>query len=114
MANKGKVLALRIASLGVIVLVSAGFMVKQRLLERWYLWRLEKGSEAEQFVVAGKLGDMRSMLAVPVLIEVLQKDPHKYFHGCGDPRSQPLRRALVEVGKPATLEILKAWEEFPG
>src|SRR5437867_403612 len=45
MKRRGKVIALSTTTLSIIVLIAVPFVVKDKLLERWYLYRLEHGDE---------------------------------------------------------------------
>ena len=52
MTSKGKRLTYLTISLGVLVLLVAGYAFKDRAVEQWYLWKLE--SEASPDVLSKK------------------------------------------------------------
>lgn len=71
-ATKSKRLTHLTISLGVVVLVAAGFAFKRPILEQWYLWELESEEEQERKLAAEKLGELRSVRAIPSLIKILR------------------------------------------
>lgn len=126
MKRRGKLVALATAAVGMVVLVAAGFAAKDRIREQWYIWRLERGSKEAQVAAAEMLGEMRSVRAVPLLMAALRKEAVLHFEAVaspdasglvtmlGDPdwylgeRGVRIRKALVGIGRPATLELLRA------
>lgn len=68
--RRGKVVVLSTLALGLVVLVAAGFAAKGRIVEEWYLHQLESDDEKEQIVAARALGDMRSVGAIPLLVDL--------------------------------------------
>ena len=95
MTSKGKRLTYLSISLGVLVLAIAGFALKDKAVEQWYLWKLESEDEAERKVAAARLGEMRSVRAVARLTELFRIEPIE------EPHLPYSARALVKIGKPA-------------
>jgi hypothetical protein len=96
--KRGKLAALAALSIGVIVLAASGFAFRGRILERWYIHRLDSEDPAVQERAAAKLAELGSACAVPRLIEIYiaaRDEPH--FSG----------RALLLIGPPALREILE-------
>lgn len=54
--------------------VAAGFCSWRPLLERWYLWKLESTDEHERKSAAHSLRELRSMRAVPTLLDLAMPD----------------------------------------
>jgi HEAT repeat protein len=107
MRPPGKLLALSTAAVGVVVLVATGFAAKDQIREEWYIWRLEKGSELEQAAAAEKLGQMRSVRAVPALFEAA-----RHVEASGNRTA--FSDALIHIGKPAVPDLLRAASDGPG
>ena len=59
----------------VVVLVAAGFALKRPILEQWFLWKLESDDELERVAASERLGEMRSVRAIPLLIKILRQVP---------------------------------------
>ena len=57
---------------GLGILVVTGVVLQRPLQERYWLWRLETGSEAEQLEAVGKLAKIGSAAAIPRLILALE------------------------------------------
>lgn len=71
------------------------------IIEEWYLSKLRSVDEAEKKIAAEKLAEMRSIKAVPVLIELFEKEP-------GEPRHLPYSaKALVKIGEPAVSSLIE-------
>ena len=62
MAKRGKLVALSITVVGVLVLAVAGFAAKDRILEEWYLRRLS-GTDDEAAAAVERLGAIGSVCA---------------------------------------------------
>ncbi len=60
---------------GAVVILWARFACEEKVLEQWYLWKLESAEEEERELAAKKLGEMRSRRAIPQLIEILRHAP---------------------------------------
>jgi len=64
--------------LGLVVIIATGFALKDWIREEWYLYRLTQGDEKAQRAAAERLGEMRSVRAVPLLADrlVVRSDEH--------------------------------------
>ena len=71
--GRGKRVAFTTAALGVLVLLGAGIAARTWLLEEWYLHQLAAGGQAEKMAAAKRLGELKSLRAVPILIDTLAK-----------------------------------------
>ena len=102
--DKGKNVALTALALGLLVVVGAGAMVfKDRLLENSYIQSLKRGDPRERSAAANKLGEMKSVKALPSLLDALRED-------CANlrPETNPIQRALIRVGKPALRKLIES------
>ena len=68
-------MAIGVVVVGAMVTVWAGIAFEEKLVEQWYLWKLDSAEEKEQELAAEKLGQMRSIRAVPRLVEILRRTP---------------------------------------
>ena len=52
----------------------AGIAFKEKLVERWYLWKLDSAEKEEELELAAEeLGQMKSKKAIPRLIELFRR-----------------------------------------
>ena len=65
---RDKTIVLLSGILGLAVLVTAGFAFRDRLVEEYWLWKLERGDEGDREVAARRLGEMKSTRAIPGLL----------------------------------------------
>ena len=121
MTSKGKRLAQLTITLGVLVLLIAGYAFREEAAEQWNLWKLESDDEATRVTAAEKLGEMRSVKAVPMLMELLPKKVRGWVEGNQadanvakvwpkDWRSWVegnIGDALLAIGEPAVPALLK-------
>lgn len=120
MKRRGKVVACSTLAVGLVVVIAAGVGARGRITEQWYLWKLEKGSDDEQVVAAAALGNIRSVRAVPILLtklmgQVAAKRNTEYIgshEGLLGERGHAFHKALVKIGKPVTLSLLKARRDY--
>ncbi len=68
-ARRGRIIALSTGVLGIAVLATAGFALRERTCEQYWLWKLELGDESARWFAAQRLGEMRSSRAVPGLLK---------------------------------------------
>jgi HEAT repeat protein len=92
------------------------------LYEEWYIHRLQSAEVEQRIQAAEKLGEMQSVRAVPAILEAIQwarqlsdaNPPEKLASYIGSPEHffgaevWRLKEAIVRMGKPATLEVLRA------
>ena len=107
----GRRVAIGVVVVGAMVIVWAGIAFEEKLVEQWYLWKLDSAGEEEQELAAEELGPMRSRRAIPRLVEILRRAPKRWFavHSWGgfssgtrlttDVRSHYSFRALVRIGR---------------
>ncbi len=130
MSRRGKSVALCSAAAGLVVLVGTAIAAKSWIVEEWYIRRLERGSLDEQVAAAERLAELRSVRAVPALLGALRTELRRRCSSLpvnsmgmvsfiGDPdnllgeRGVRIRKALVKIGKPATLDLLKDLRDEP-
>jgi HEAT repeat protein len=114
------------------ILVAAGFLGRDRMVEEWQIRKLDSGDFAERFRAALKLGEMRSTKAIPKLVALLkQSDDHSddfrkafgvdippgnlmmnVFHGIGDSAAPALIEALSEKYDPRKMHRWRGWACF--
>jgi len=98
-----------ILALGAALVMGIGiFTCKDEVLERIYLSRLQSKSQFVLADAARRLGKMKSVKALPRLIELLRKYPHSYMGG------NPYEQALIDVGRPAALPVGELLKENNG
>ena len=71
MTRKGRRLTYLTISLGVLVLLIAGYAFKDRAVEQWYLWKLESEDEQSRYDAVMKLAEMGAVGAVPAVLKIL-------------------------------------------
>ena len=71
MKPRGRRIVLAAAVLGLLTL--AGFALKDRAVEEWWLHRLESGNQQEKLEAAERLGKLKSRKTVPLLLEELEQ-----------------------------------------
>ena len=105
MPGKGRHVTHLTISLGVLVLLVAGYAFKDKALEQWYLWKLASKGESEKQIAVEELGKMGSVRAIPMLIELfrLRPDAPKLRYAAVD--------ALCGIGQPAVPALNKALDD---
>ncbi|MEM7234491.1 MAG: hypothetical protein AAF517_20090, partial [Planctomycetota bacterium] len=93
-----------IVCLGLVVLGCISWGARSSLLERWYLFRLESTDVAVQDRACQALGEMKSSLAVPRLLDLLEERP-----GNAPFLSAP-GAALCEIGGVAADGVIERLE----
>ncbi|MGH9362242.1 MAG: hypothetical protein ACRD2T_10015, partial [Thermoanaerobaculia bacterium] len=73
MARRGKTIALSCAALAVAALAGGAVLLRERLLEEWYLRKLCSADEEEVFRAAEMLGKLGSTRAVPELLGLVNR-----------------------------------------
>ena len=105
MMGKKKGITLLTAVVGVSVLLVAGYAFKDTAVEQWYLWQLESEDEQDRDVATQKLGEMRSVRAVPWLVEIFRREnsePYEFGRSA---------EALVRIGAPAAPAVSQLSED---
>ncbi len=69
-SSRKKLIARSVLLLGIGVIVVAAITLQRPLQERYWIWRLESGTDEERFQAADKLAGLRSVKAIPALVEV--------------------------------------------
>jgi hypothetical protein len=75
--SRSRSIAVPIAAVGLLVLVAAGLSLKDVLRERYFLSRLESGTEDERKSAAETLGRIGSPRAIPALLGALKREGHE-------------------------------------
>jgi hypothetical protein len=71
--GRGRRVAVGAGVLGLLVLAGTAFALRDRLIEQWHLFRLESRDVSVRFRAAVRLGEMRSLRALPKLVDVLKE-----------------------------------------
>jgi hypothetical protein len=61
--------------LGIFVIIAFGFTARNKIIERWYIWRLRSDDEITKLNAAEKLGEMKSVASIPYLVEAIAREP---------------------------------------
>jgi hypothetical protein len=77
--RQGRTVAVWSVVLGVLVLVGAGWAMRERVAEEYWLYRLEDGDEEEKRVAVERLGEIGSARALPIILVGSVEDPEKYY-----------------------------------
>jgi hypothetical protein len=101
--RNARTIAMWCVGVGVVVLVGTGWAMRERIMETYWLWRLEHGDDREKKHAAERLGSLASAKAVRPLIEHMVRLAPRHHHYYG---SRTGSHRLREV---------KEWEEnWPG
>ncbi len=117
---KRRLVVVAAAMLGSAVLVGAGIICRDFLLEPWYLYRLRSDDSSVRDAAADRLGRIKSVKAIPLLIKALTKH-EKISERTSVVQRVPRRievgivptsitRALVEIGRPAVPALIELLE----
>ena len=74
MKRKGKTIALSTAAVGVVVLVAVAFVSRDWVVQQYYIHRLQSTDDETRLRAVEALAIARSVLAVPHLIRLLEKE----------------------------------------
>jgi HEAT repeat protein len=101
------------------VLAVAAFAARDRLAEAWHLHRLGSTDSAARFRAAKRLGELRSVKAIPGLIELLRTLPEdagaaRQVWGSGASAGDSVAGVLASIGPPSVLPLARAIEESRG
>ena len=105
MKPRGKRFTLLVGSLGLITILAAGLAVPG-WFEAWYLRKLESEDETERVWAAEKLAEIKSVKAVPPLLQIAEA---QYIEKQRGFEKHYCVKALVEIGEgavPAVVEVL--------
>ena len=116
-----------------IVVMSVGVASRRAIVEQWYISRLGSDDEATRLHAANRLAELRSVRAVPHLLELIEKDDRENVETggglsfwSGPPSSKPtqwpeewialtpLAYAIYEIGRSASPAVTKAQQEDVG
>ncbi len=130
-------MAIGVAVVGAMVIVWAGIAFEEKLVEQWYLWKLDSAEEEEQKLAAEMLGQMKSRRAIPRVVEILRRLPQRgaarsvvFSPGLRraeptitirdaaagkevsrDARSHYTLATLIKIGRPAVPALLRLIED---
>lgn len=110
---------------GLVVLGVAGWALKERLWEEWWLYNLENGDEEDKRIAAQSLGDLRSVRAVLPLLQELRRQcveasETSLDHEAGETpegktvfvvdveRADSYQQPLVQIGEGALVQLIRA------
>src|SRR5262245_10183994 len=109
MQSRGRSIVLWAAAGTAAVLAAAGLTFRARLLEEYWLWRLKHGEWAAKKNAAVELERIRSMRAVPLLMETICDRPRPPWTPEGSD-AEPVAEAILKAGPtaaPCLIERLK-------
>jgi len=109
--RRGKIVAMSTVVVGVVVLVAAGIVGKDRIREEWWIYKLQSGEPDDQVRAAKRLGDLASFRAMPVLFYVLAETSSKIGVSveCSESRQAHLCRFSSNAQEEK--EDTELWEE---
>ena len=108
---KGKTTALWTLVLGILVLMALGIGSRDRVLVELYARALKSGSVEEKLRAARELGKMKSVKAVPVLLEALKQAMAPNRGSISDSLRRAIRGALLSIGEPAMLCLMRGLKD---
>ena len=94
--------------LGIAVVAVAAWVLREVVVETWYLHQLETGTEPERGKAAKRLAELRSARAVPILIRELPRVAE--LESPGDVWDHYVCATLREIGPraaPALIAVLR-------
>ena len=97
-SGKSRAITTGIAVVGVVVLVAAGVALKRPILESWHIHLLDSDDEQKRMEAAQTLGEMKSVRAVPRLLELLQTEHGEFI---SLKKLHYTVQVLVEIGDAA-------------
>ena len=96
--------------LGLSALLVVGVALKKPLLEEWHIRRLESTDPAQRNAAAARLGDMKSIRAIPALVRAVGRVRGKPYYGerfeAVFPSTEAAATSLIAIGSPAIPAIL--------
>jgi HEAT repeat protein len=72
MKPRGRIAAICVGGMAILVLILAGRSLKDRAVEQWYLWKLQSKDRRTRIEAARALGEMRSIRAIPLVMELIR------------------------------------------
>jgi hypothetical protein len=106
---RGRLIAISVGILGLALLTIAGFAFRERIREEYWLWRLEREEETGQRLAVKRLGELRSLRAVPRLLECACPPKNFWRQGLVD----EVKAALSSMG-PEVIPVLIELSEDMG
>ena len=94
-----------------MVIVAAAYALKDKALEQYYIWKLNSDDVKERDGATVKLGKMRSVRAIPLLVEILKDEETIHeIHIVGNIehlRQTPASTALIRIGRPSVPPLIE-------
>ncbi len=116
--TKKRAIALLTSAAGLGVLLVAGVVLYRPLEERYWLWKLREGDEAEKERAADRLAELKVQEAVPILIALIPDDtePPVQVPGFNTVVPQPhySAEALSKFGSSAVPHLRRTFLERTG
>ena len=79
MTPRGRRIALAALALGLLTLAGAGFACRGWMVEEWWLWKLGSRHEEERQTAAKRLGELKSVRAIPNLLSAVGERQRDFF-----------------------------------
>ena len=95
--------------LGLSALLVAGVALKEPLLEEWHIRRLESSDPAQRNAAAARLGEMKSIRAIPALVRAvgIVRPYYGERFKAVFPSTEAAAKSLIAIGSPAIPAILE-------
>ncbi|SRR6266540_2916601 len=109
--RKGKKVAILTAASGITIMAFTGFVFRGRILEQWYFRELECRDWERIHSAIRRLGELRSVRAVPRFFDRIRREPEGDKPPFGYETLGSIPDALGKIGGPATPELIQALED---
>jgi hypothetical protein len=110
--TKGRRVAITTGAVTLTVLVLAGFGMRSRILEEWYIWKLKQGNEEEKSAAIEELGLLQSKRAATLMVEemrgLVRSSPFTLSYFMEDQKEAFLQRSIVRIGGACDLALIGA------
>ena len=106
MGKSKRLTTLLIVVAAFLTLAIAGFVAKDAIGESYWLWKLDSDDAGDRSIAAERLGRLRSIRAIPKLIENFRRPTAFYSKD----KSAGIN-ALISIGRPAVPALVAAFKQ---
>jgi len=116
----GKRLAITTGAIALLVIGVAAFVARDRIAEEWWIYRLGSKDDATKIHAAEKLASIKSLAAVPHLLQIIESERRELFGNFGGGRGStyrsgvfftPLSHCLYMIG-PNAKDSIEVWTKI--